>query len=212
MKNSYLMMAVMVLVTGLSVNVFADRGMGPGGDSDRDGVFEHGKGRPMMDRGDRPDPMEKMGWMLPNPEGRTIAEKYRLKMEKTFLEAKETKLPLDAKRRELMQKLDKLAETYVNDQSVSKDIVAVTKELKAIQEKIRGINQTAMEKIRLQNNEREKEMAAATDAWIKKIESNQEDMENYVKWVNDKPAFGKRLNKGDRGVGKNQRGYNNKKR
>ena len=129
-------------------------------------------------------------WMhpdFPNPELRDILEKYQVKIEKIFLDAKESRLALDSKRRDLFKNLDELADKYAKDKTVSKDIVAATRDLHDVTVKIQAINKDAMEKIKLLNDQREKEFQASNDAWLVKLEKDPKEMDKYVQWLNSRP-------------------------
>lgn len=117
------------------------------------------------------------------PDMAEIADSYRVKIEKVFIEAKESRMGLDKKRRDLFDKLKDQADKYRTDRKAAREIIVVIKEIDRIQKQIMDINDKAMEKIRLLNQDREKEFRAANDAWIKKIETDEKELAKYVDFI-----------------------------
>lgn len=130
----------------------------------------------------RPDRMERGGAMglYFVPGAQEMFENYRIKILKVFTEAREDKIKLREKINNLRTNLDSLVERYPNDKSVSNDIVADIREIRNIHDRMELINNSAMLKIRDLNDARKKEMKAAVDAWILKIETDQKEMEKFI--------------------------------
>jgi hypothetical protein len=174
------------------------------------GVFSYGQENPgwehkpgdrmpggrMMEGGEMPFrpgmPMEEkhgmLGMFIPGME--TIVENYRIKVQKVFLDAKQARIDLDIKRKEDINKIRLLAGKYKTDKSVGKDILDVTKELNSIHDQIMIINQEAMKKIDQLNQDREKEIKTARDVWIKKIETDTQELEKYIDVINKRAEKG----------------------
>lgn len=189
MKKRTLGTVICACLLVLSVSAFAQK---PGNTNEEDffGPAGPGPNGPapvdmMEERFDRPF-MGGYGMMggLFDQEMENIAEAYKIKIEKVFLEAKESRLGLNSKRRALYAKLKELADRYPQDKSVSKAIVATIKELNGIQRKVQEINEKAMDKIGALNREREKELQTANENWIRKIESDNKELEKYLEFLN----------------------------
>ncbi len=126
-----------------------------------------------------------------NTEMQTIAETYRIKIERVFLDAKESRVSLNAKRRDLYAKIMELSGQYPGEKSVGQDIVKSIRELNGIQEQIRVINEKAMKRIQELNDQREKELRRANESWMKKIETDEKELERYVGFLNDRRPYQK---------------------
>jgi len=113
-----------------------------------------------------------------------IFEKYRVKIEKIFLDSKESKIELENKARELGRKLIELSSKYKDDKQVAKEIQEVVKNLNEIGDKIQNINKEAMDKIRLLNEEREKEIKKIINDWINKLSTDSKEMDKFTDFIN----------------------------
>ena len=188
MKKLFFLLAIIVSLLSFAGYGFTDDGdyqennIGQGNRMMRERIFQDGTNDlrgPMMGN---------HGFVAGfyNPEIVKIIENYRLKIQKIFLDARQSKVGLDLKRRELYIKLSDLAEKYSSDKSVSKEILSIVKDLNVIQNQIRDINQDAMKKIQALNEEREKEIETANDLWIKKLETDSRELEKYVNFIKDR--------------------------
>jgi F0F1-type ATP synthase membrane subunit b/b' len=124
---------------------------------------------------------------IPSPEISLIIEKYRIKIQKVFLDAKANRLELSTERKEISQNLMDLAEKYKTDKTVSKGIVDSIKKLNLIHQKIQDLNQDAMKKIEALNLERRTEIKTAFEAWSIKLENDSREMERFVEWILSRP-------------------------
>jgi hypothetical protein len=129
------------------------------------------------------------------PEVQIILENYRIKVQKVFLDAKQLKIELNMKRHELVEKIAGLARKYKTDKTAGKDLVGATRELNTIQDQIMDINQDAMKKIAALNQDREREVKAARDTWLKKIDTDDNELAKYADWINKKAEkhYGKKF-------------------
>jgi hypothetical protein len=193
MKDKMIRTAFITLFLASAITVYAQQVRSP--DTNDDGFFGPGSG---PDQGQRQGMMffrfdsrsdgRMMGGygMLAgyfNPDMADIAEAYKVKIERVFLDAKESRLGLDKKRRDLFIKLHDQAERYRTDKSASKDIISAIKDLNGVQKQIMDINDKAMEKIQALSRDREKEFRAANEAWIKKIETDDKELAKYLDFV-----------------------------
>ncbi len=119
-----------------------------------------------------------------NPDLFTIIENYRIKIQKIYLDAGQSKISLDTKRIDLYIRLNEFAEKYKSDKTLTNDVINTIKDLNAIQNQIHGIDQDAMKKIETLIISREKEIEAANDAWIKKLAKDDKELENYLEYIN----------------------------
>lgn len=187
MKKKVLWSVLLTCFMALTVASFAQKNantndeefFGPGGPGSRNGMMDERPDRPFMGG------YGMMGGYF-NFEMENIAEAYKIKIEKVFLEAKESRLGLNSKRRELYSNLKELAAKYPKDKSVSKEIVSTIKELNGIQRKVQDINEKAMEKISALNREREKELRTANENWIKKIETDEKELAKYLEFIDSR--------------------------
>lgn len=125
-----------------------------------------------------------------NPEVSNIVDSYKIKIEQVFLDAKKDRLGLVSKKRELVGRLQGLADKYQSDKAAGKELIAVLKELSTVQDKIHTINQVAMVKIRELNEAREKEIKQANDNWISKMEKDEKELDKFIYDVCNHPRRG----------------------
>lgn len=167
--RNLLVIAVVMLIATVG---FARKG-GPGG--------KKGDGRDMHDRGPR------IHSIAHTPAGKlagidTIMEKYQIKIQRVYLDAKEEKLGLKSKMRDTGLKLHAYAVDYKEDpKSVKRSkVVAELKEMNTLQKKMHSIQKNAMGKIKTLNDKRDAEISTALDKWLKKIETNQDEFEKFM--------------------------------
>lgn len=172
----YIVLSVMFLFTGLSFT-----------QSERDG--RHGRG--MREGFGRERPMDIGGYEMmagyTNADFKALMQKHIAQIDEVISNARQAKSNLTNRRRNILVRLDDLATKYWTDKSLSKDIISTLKELNSIQTQIQAINQDAMDKIQKLNAQREKDINAINDAWLKQVENNPAELDSYVKFINNRP-------------------------
>ena len=114
------------------------------------------------------------------PGADTIFENYRIKILKVFTMGRESKIKLREKARDLRKNLGMLIEKYNSDKSVSKDIVSDLKEISEVHFQIQEINKDTLKKTEDLYEARQKEMRAAFDAWLSKLEQDNKELDKFI--------------------------------
>ena len=115
----------------------------------------------------------------------TILEKYQIKIQRVYLDAKEANLGLRSKMRNARLKIDTYAIEYGKDPTSVKrsEVIVALKEANTLQQKMHSTQKKAMEKIKVLNDKRDVEIQKALDKWLKKIENNQGEFDKYMKML-----------------------------
>ncbi len=171
---------MLFLSSGLSAESTNQAGTGELQDHANAPGHERGRGEFMMRNPE--------GFLL-IPEARVIIETYRIKIMKVFSEAREAKLKLRERARNLKQNLDALADKYQSDKSVSKDIVSNLKDFRIVQTQIQKINRNAMKKIQALDENRQRELKGAVDRWFGKIESDTNELDKFIDEYKNHESF-----------------------
>jgi hypothetical protein len=160
-----------------------DDGFGPGMD---------GGGQPGRMSPDMHESFFQVGVMVRYLQLQPLMEKFRQDAGKVFLEARDKKAVLTRKRRELMERLLELSSQLSRNPKLSSEMVLNVKELEEVNSNIMAINQEAMEKIRAINDIRDTQIRAAISDWMKKLETNQDEIYRFADFLNSNPMAGHR--------------------
>lgn len=142
-------------------------------------------------KGDMKGPMQEYGMFMRYLNLETTMEQHRINVQKIMLDAKEKKIGLNDKRRDLTRKLHELSARYASDKNAGPEITKVLKELTGVQNQISQINKDAMDKIKALNDSKDKEIKTAVDNYIKKLEGDKAELEKFTQFLNSRPAMGK---------------------
>ena len=173
----YILLLAVFLFTGWS---FAQ--------TEREGMHVRGMNRESFNR---ERPMDMGGYEMmagyTNADFKAIMQKHIAQIDQVISNARQAKSNLTNRRRTILIHLDDLAAKYWADKSLSKDIISNLKELNSIQTQIQVINQDAMDKIQKLNAQREKDINAINEAWLKQVENNPAELDSYVQFINNRP-------------------------
>jgi hypothetical protein len=125
-----------------------------------------------------------------------IHEKYQIKIQRIFLDAKEQTLNYREEQRVLLTKLVELSGGYENDQiRFKKEIIGILQKLRSNWSNIDAIHKTSMDKIKALHQEQKKEIEKALDDEMKKLGADDDEMNKFVgimkQWQpNSRPFIG----------------------
>ena len=117
-----------------------------------------------------------------------IRQKYQIKIQRVFLDAKEQTLAYREEQRALLDRLFELCNDFDNDQAKNKkEILGILEKLRNNRQNIDTIHETAMEKIKALHQEQKKEIEKALDEEMKKLRTDDKEMIKFIETVKNLP-------------------------
>ncbi len=126
----------------------------------------------MVDHGD-------MGFLIRFFGMESLMEKYRIQMERVYLDAKEQKWSSLKKRRQVYRRIETLLRKNIEDETVQKNYRDAIQSLYDIQKQISAINNDSMEKIKEIHEKQEKEMYAQLEEKMKRFKSDPAELKAF---------------------------------
>jgi hypothetical protein len=115
-----------------------------------------------------------------------IRQKYQIRIQRVFLDAKEKTIDYREKQRILLDRLFELSRGYEADQLNSKtDIIEILEKIRDNRRNIDAVHEASMDRIRALHEEQKKEIERALDAEMKKLSTDNEEMEKFMGMVNE---------------------------
>jgi hypothetical protein len=115
-----------------------------------------------------------------------IRQKYQIKIQRVFLDAKEKTIDYREKQRALLDRLFELCSGYQTGQpDRNTEIIEILERIRDNRRNIDAVHETSMDRIRALHEEQKKEIERALDAEMKKLSTDNAEMEKFVSMVND---------------------------
>ncbi len=176
-KKSLLLAALFMMTASLS---YAKPGHGPES-MGKPGMHEMGPGQGMQ---------EDRGMLIKMAGLESIAEKYKIQIQRIMLDSKEANLQYNEQKRELHKAIHDLVPAYdANPDKTGAEIAKKLEQLNQIEIKMGEIRQKAMDQIHKLHQQEQKELRKGIDEWVSTLSKDSKEMKKFVDHVKKMEAM-----------------------